>query len=303
MARADPLPPALRGRPFTVAEAAALGVSRDVLRGKGFRAPHRGVRVPAALPDSLQLRCRAAALVLPPGAVFAGRTALHLHALPDRLHAPDVLASPLEVLVPPTSTPPRTAGVASGQSRWAARAVVLPGTHLRALEPAQLWCDLAPDLPQVDAVALGDAVLRHGTSSRGLAAAVAERRGEPGVVRLREVLALVRHPVDSPMETRTRLLLVGAGIPEPVCGRPVVVDGGWIATPDLSWPQVRVALEYDGGHHRRDARQWANDIRRRQLLEAHGWRVLVVTAADVLRWPEQTVALVAQVLRERGLRW
>ena len=303
MAPAGALPPALRGRPFTVAEAAALGVSRDALKGRGFRSPHRGVRVPAFLPDSLELRCRAAALVLPPGAVFAGRTALHLLGLPDRLHAPDVLAAPLQVVVAPPGTPPRIAGVVSGQSQWAGRAVAAPRTRLRVLAPAQLWCDLAPGLPLVDAVALGDAVRREGASAQGLAAAVHARRGEPGVVRLREVLALVRHPVDSPMETRTRLLVVGAGIPEPVCGRPVVVDGGWIATPDLSWPQVRVALEYDGGHHRRDARQWANDIRRRQLLEAHGWRVLVITAADVLRWPDQTAAMVAQVLRERGLAW
>ena len=303
MARARSLPPPLQGRPFTVAEAVALGVTRDGLRGKGFRSPHRGVRVPVSLPDTVELRCRAAALVLPPEAAFAGRTGLHLHGLPDRLHAPDVLASPLQVVVPPHCTPPRVAGVVAGRSQWAVGAVVLGGAGLQALDQDQLWCDLAPDLPLADAVALGDAVRRRGTTARALAAAVAARRGEPGVVRLREVLALVRHPVDSPMETRTRLVVVGAGVPEPVCGRPVVVDGGWIATPDLSWPQVRVALEHDGGHHRRDARQWANDIRRRQLLEAHGWRVLVVTAADVLRWPEQTVTMVAQALRERGLCW
>ena len=269
----QPLPPALRSRPFTVAEALAL-----------------------------EVRCRAALLVLPPGAVFTGRTAVALCALPWALSAPDLLREPLHVAVTGPGDAPRAQGLSAVQCRWASAKLALAGTGLPVLHPAHLWCEVRPHLPLVDAVALADAVRRRWASAGAMAGAVRARAGAPDVVALREVLALVRHPVDSPMETRTRLLVVGAGIPEPVCGRPVVVAGGWIATPDLSWPQVRVALEYDGGH-RRDARQWANDIRRRQLLEAHGWRVLVVTAADVLRWPEQTVAMVAQALRERGLSW
>ena len=302
MRRPRPLPPTLRSRPFTVAEALALGVTPAQLRTPTLRTPFRGVRVPADLPDTLDVRCRAALLVLPAGAVFSGRTAVALCSLPWALSAADVLEEPLHVAVAGPGDAPRARGLVAVQRRWASARLVL-STGLPVMHPAHLWCEASPDLPLVDAVALADAVRRRWASADAMAGAVRARAGAPDVVRLREVLAMVRYPVDSPMETRTRLLLVAAGLPEPVCGRPVVVDGGWIATPDLSWPQVRVALEYDGGHHRTDARQWAQDIRRRQMLEAHGWRVVVITAADVLRWPGQTVAMVAQVLRERGLTW
>ncbi len=82
--------------------------------------------------------------------------------------------------------------------------------------------------------------------------------------------ALVRHGVDSPMESRLRLLIVLAGLPEPEVGRTVYdADGGWL-------------------------------IRRRENLERVGWLVRVITAADVLRAPETVVARIAQDLRARN---
>jgi len=47
------LPAALRGRPFTVDEALAHGLSRADLRSPVLRAPFRGVRVAADLQDGL----------------------------------------------------------------------------------------------------------------------------------------------------------------------------------------------------------------------------------------------------------
>ena len=303
MVLAAALPPVLRHRPFTVHEALALGVSRERLRGRDLRAPHRGVRVPGHLPDDLETRCLAASLALPASAVFTGRTAAVLCGLPWRLGAPELLSQPLEVAVAPPRRAPRLVGVAASQSRWAGAAHRLPGSGLAVLHPAHLWCEVAVDLPLVDAVALADGVRRAWATQEVMEAAVAVRAGDRSCFLLRRVLGLVRYPVDSGMETHVRLLVTAAGLPEPVCGRDVVVDGGWIARPDLSWPQVRVAVEHDGAHHRTAARQWHRDIQRRQLLEQHGWRVVVLTAADVLRWPEQTAALVEGVLRERGLRW
>jgi hypothetical protein len=284
-----------------VTEARALGVSRAQLRSAPVRAPFTGVRVPLGLPDDLVTRCRAVALVLPAGAVFTGRTAVELLGLPWLLGAGNVLSDPLQVAVPPGVEPPRIQGVSAVQCRWAG--AVHPGPHgLPVLAPVQLWCQVQ-GLPLVDHVALADAVRRRWASGPQMAEAVTARAGDRDVVRLRQVLSLVRYPVDSAMETRTRLLLVGAGLPEPRCGRDVREDGEWLAVPDLSWPQVKVAIEYEGDHHRTDRRQWQRDVRSRERLREHGWRVLLLTADDVLRRPEEVVARVAAALRERGLTW
>ncbi len=113
--------------------------------------------------------------------------------------------------------------------------------------------------------------------------------------------ALVRHGVDSPMESRLRLLIVLAGLPEPEVGRTVYdTDGGWLARPDLSYPDLKIAIEYDGRNHLLDSNQWRRDIRRRENLEREGWLVRVITAADVLRAPETVVARIAQDLRARN---
>ena len=299
MVRPTELPQALRGRPFTVAEARALGVPAHVLDGARFRRPHRGVRVPARLPPTLQLRCAAAALVLPPGAAFSGWTAVDLCDLPRPAGGARGPSS-LSVRVPSGTPVPRVSGVDAGEG-LRPDGCTLTEAGLRVVHPVELWCDLAPALPFADAVALGDAVRRRWADDARMAAAVRGRAGARGVVALREVLASVRYRVDSPMETRLRLLLLAAGIPSPVCGQDVSLDGGWLARPDLSWPAARLAAEYDGDVHRTDRRQWRKDVAREELLEDLGWRVLVLTADDVLHHPERTVARVRAALRARGV--
>ncbi|WP_432885786.1 hypothetical protein ACQPYH_02155 [Kribbella sp. CA-245084] len=124
--------------------------------------------------------------------------------------------------------------------------------------------------------------------------------GARGIRLAREAAALVRSGVDSPMESRLRLLLILNGLPEPRIGY-VVNDsaGGWLATPDLSYPELRFAIEYDGQHHLVDARQWRQDIRRRENLEREGWLVRVITSYDLLHAPGTVVARISQDLHTR----
>ena len=210
MVRPTELPQSLRGRPFTVAEARALGVPAHVLDGARFRRPHRGVRVPADLPPSLPLSCAAAALVLPPGAAFTGWTAADLCELP-RPAGPLRRTTALSVRVPNGTPVPQVAGVDAGEGLRPDGAFTHPDTGLRVVHPVHLWCELAPSLRFPDAVALGDAVRRRWADHARMADAVRARAGARGVVALREVLASVRYRVVSPMETR--LLLLAAGVP------------------------------------------------------------------------------------------
>jgi hypothetical protein len=171
---------------------------------------------------------------------------------------------------------------------------------LRVTTVARTWLDQAAQLDLVEVVVLGDAVLRRGLTSRDqLHAAVTSWSGRPGATVLRRALPLLEPRTDSPMETRLRLLLVLAGLPVPVSGLDVVVDGVWLARPDLSYPELRIAIEYDGDHHRVDRRQWQSDIARRRMLEDQGWTLLVFTADDVLKHGHETIRRVRATIADR----
>jgi very-short-patch-repair endonuclease len=74
----------------------------------------------------------------------------------------------------------------------------------------------------------------------------------------------------------------------------VRVDGQVRARVDFAWPERKVALEYDGLWHA-EAGQFAKDRRRLNALQAAGWRVVFVTAAD-LRRPAELLARIAAAL-------
>jgi hypothetical protein len=119
----------------------------------------------------------------------------------------------------------------------------------------------------------------------------------PGKARLRSALSRARAGVGSPQETRLRLLLVDAGLPEPTVGHSVDV-GFAVLHPDLAYPALKIAIEYEGAHHRLDADQWEHDIRREQAMRDRGWTYLRITAktsdAEILR-------LVTEAFASRGV--
>ena len=56
--------------------------------------------------------------------------------------------------------------------------------------------------------------------------------------------------------------------------------GDAVAYLDMGWPDLMVAVEYDGDHHRVDRQQYLKDIRRLELLERLGWLIVRVVAED-----------------------
>lgn len=298
MPAAHAVPPQLLQRPFTPAQAAALGLSADVLRGARFWTPVRGVRAARELPDSFELRCQALAL-LAPDAAFSHLSATRLCGLPvpeQRSPLGVPLAEPVEVTSP--HLPPRIRGMRGHRGQLGDDVLVLRG--LRVTSGARTWADLAARLALDDLVVLGDAVLRHGWADLVELSARAARPRRRGAARMRAAVALLEPRTDSPMETRLRLLLIRAGLGRPAVNLDVIVDGDWLARPDLSYPALRIAIEYDGDHHRTDRRQWLRDIGRRRVLEDAGWLVIVVTADDVLRRPEQLVERVRRAIASRA---
>ena len=48
----------------------------------------------------------------------------------------------------------------------------------------------------------------------------------------------------------------------------------------MGWEEVKLAVEYDGDHHRTDRRQFNKDIRRAEALADLDWINVRVTAED-----------------------
>jgi very-short-patch-repair endonuclease len=134
---------------------------------------------------------------------------------------------------------------------------------------------------------------------------IAERhRGSRGLVQLRNVLKLMDGGAESPQETRTRLLLVNAGLRKPKTQIVVVDDFGRpFARIDMGWEDWKVGIEYDGAQHWTDPAQRTWDIDRWAHLEAKGW-VIVRVSRDLLRYrPHVVLERVVAALKEAGCPW
>ena len=64
---------------------------------------------------------------------------------------------------------------------------------------------------------------------------------------------------------------------------------------DFAWPDLRLAVEYDGAWHAEPG-QLAKDRQRLNRLQAAGWTVVFVTAAD-LRDPVRLLATIRAALQ------
>jgi hypothetical protein len=117
----------------------------------------------------------------------------------------------------------------------------------------------------VDLVVVADGLIKAGHTSAELLIAAAGQGSGRGCRLARRAASLAREGVDSPQESRLRLLVVLAGLPEPrvdlITRGP---DGSWRRRYDMAYEYVRLILEYDGRQHADDTRQWRTDIFRRE---------------------------------------
>ena len=280
-------------RPFPRWRGIAAGLGRASLDGPGFRRILYGVLVAADVPDTPPLRAEAALTCFFASAFASHRTAARVWRVP-------VTVPPGEdVTVPETGHRLRRAGVTC-HVRSATEVAVIGGVRVSTL--TDLFVELASVLPLVELVVAGDwMVRRHGVRPSSLIEAAAGADGR-AVALARSAAAYVREKVDSPMETRLRLLLVLAGIPEPDINLEIrTVDGEVLRRYDLCWPGVRVIVEYDGRHHVEREEQWERDLVRREAIDDSEWRILVIVSSGVYKSPEQTVRRVHTLLGARGL--
>jgi len=259
--------------PFTRAEANSAGISDAMLRARRFRRLFRGLYILASVELTLTVWCRAALRISPVDAVISHHTALRLYGL--EIGDP----WPLHVSTR-TSTHTRQQGIRMHQRKRRVDSTVIRGVAVTT--PERTLVDIATKVSLVQLVQACDWMVHQGHTTTERLAAYAVAAHLDGVRRLRRIIGHVRDGVESPMETVVRLMLVFVRLPEPGCNV-VIVDsvGRFLARGDLVYVQHKVVVEYDGWHHERDARQRQRDIIRREKLEAAGWRVIVVTIADM----------------------
>lgn len=289
---------------FSVRVARARGMSAEALRaGETLAIPFRGVRTTADMAD-LRERCRALMTVLGPAVAFSHVTALRLWGVDvpwpfeadDRLH----------VVTTDATERARRPGVVAHRTRQAQLDVVdLDG--LPVTTPAQTFVHVGVDLRLPDeVVVLGDSLLRRKNMLTTMAELdhVAHRtRKVKGIAQVREQVPRVRPGTDSRMETRTRVLLTGAGLPCPAVNEVVrTADGTYVKRCDMLYAKQGVAIEYDGDQHRTDKAQWRDDIRRRRWLEELGITVIVAVADDVVVDGSRLIARTRRALRRPPAR-
>lgn len=182
----------------------------------------------------------------------------------------------------------------------------LPSQRLVLSSPVETLRELATVLPVWDVTVAIDAVIGRRTSCPPVAVGdivehVAAMRGRRGTARLRAALGFARTGSWSPSETIMRLLLVGAGFPEPSLNHLVRAgEEGEVRYLDLAWAEAGFALEYDGDGHRRTKEQWRRDETRRDELASRGWTLARSNGAD-LRHPLRILRRVARGLAEKGV--
>ncbi|WP_058726186.1 endonuclease domain-containing protein [Curtobacterium luteum] len=221
---------------------------------------------------------RAIALVLRTDQYVSHTSALAVWGAPLPAGA---VGGPVHVTTAGTGPVMRRSDVVGHRRRHGARVTDHGG--IRVSEPSQAWSESVPLLSVHGSVAVADHLVRVGGSLTidELSAAIVP--GSHGNAIARAVLDLVRVGADSPMETWLRLAVVDAGFPEPQLQVEVFDRGGsFLARVDMAWPEYRIALEYDGAHHRERDR-FEHDQRRDNGLAVNDWLVIHATRADVAR--------------------
>jgi hypothetical protein len=305
MRRPRPLPHPFQQHPFSTRSAVAAGVGEARLRSQALARPFHGVRDSASAEMTRWRRIRAYQQRMPPAQHFSHVTAALIQGFPLPLSFES--DTQLHVAAIAGAGFPRARGVVGHQAGELSTVVMASGC--RVTSAVDTWCDVATTLSLDDLVAVGDFLITGdepysgrtpAATLRELDAALVARNGRRGIRRLAEALELVRYGSLSRMETLTRLLIVRDGLPEAELNHTIIDSvGRTVAMVDLAFPEWRIAIEYQGDDHREKGR-FRRDITRRERIEDQGWTVIYVSADDILRTPQATLARIRSRLLSRG---
>lgn len=261
----------------------------------------RGAWVSAEQADDLAGRCAAVLGTSAEDTVVASVTAARLHglwlppSLDARMHVATVTAGAAGRLM----TRGRRPEVVAHRFQLRPEDVVTEA-GLGLTSVARTWRDLASVLSLPDLVAAGDSALRTGTSVEQLVDVLEASSRRHNARRAHAALALLDARSRSRPESHLRVAVSGADMPAFDVNMPVYRrGGGWLAEPDLSLAEARIALEYQGEDHA-DVRRMRRDITRFTDMRLDRWLVLTYGPAEVFGRAYLIKPEVYQHIRERA---
>lgn len=261
------------GEQFIGSEAIASGALTPYELRTRFVAIYPDVYVSSNTKITPIIRARAAWLWSDRQGVVAGQSAAALHGakwVDER--------RPAELLWP-NRRPPN--GIRSWSDRFADDEVELVD-GVRVTTPARTALDIACRYPLVRAVAAIDSLARKTQLKIADAELLVDRyRGRRGIRKAREVLDLVDPGAESPQETWLRLVVIRHNFPRPRTQIPVYDEFGvLIGVFDLGWEDMKIAMDYEGEHHRTNRRVFNRDIRKAETVAKLGWAHIRITVED-----------------------
>lgn len=292
------IPEHLRG-PQTHAELrAAIGRNAlDRMLADGRLQRLWGVVVPRELFLEPFTRASAALLTVGPAAALTGLTAAWLHGC-------SAAESPIVHVVVPYS---RSLRMREGLVVHQGRGLLDEVAEVRSLRTVTLavavtellCCDVARRALAVADQAVGLLPQQERpTFLKQVTGRLATRADRRGTARAGGLLPLVTGRAGSPPESWLKLLVVEAGFPQPTDQYEVTDAHNYVRyILDLCWPELRIALEYDG-YEAHEYRQ-DSDARRDLDLQRRGWITIRATASD-LREPAALLQRLDDAFRARG---
>lgn len=278
-------------RPFRRADVPAGLMTQWQLR-RAHRLLFRGVYVHNDVVVTTRVQAQAALLVAPAGSYISHHTAAILWGgvVPDH---PDIhVSSP--------GWRSKMAGIGAHRARPTQAVSVRGG--LRLTTPVQTFLDLAQLLDLVDLVVLGDSLVKMKRCTAEFLIEAASTAKGPGAALARRAAALIRKGVDSPMESRLRMLIVLRGLPEPTVDHRIHdKQGALLFRFDLAYTGYGLIIEYDGRQHAEDRRQWKADVYRDDQLDNRRIRRLVVLSEGIYNTPAETLSRIISAMRDKGM--
>jgi hypothetical protein len=283
----QPLPREFSTGAFSVRSARQAGLGANRLRGKDLSSPFPGVRIAGPPPVSPSERAMSYLPRLSPFAFFSHVSAAQLWGIPLPLRLES--RQTIDVSVQSGQVRPGGRGVSGHHLRIDRNDVLESASSgVRLTSLARTWCDLGAILSEEELVSAGDFLvwLRRPQMLRqtadDLAQALARFQGRRGRPLLDACLPLLSDRADSPAESAMRMRFLRAGLPTPAVNENIADRSGeWVAMVDLSWPEHRVAFDYEGDHHRTDRTQWTKDLMRARRIDEAEWKYVRAGGADL----------------------